>query len=91
VARSLGLDVPGDLSVVCYEGGVAAYTDPPLTVVRQPFTEMGLRCVKELLAMIDMNRDAARRRKKPENIVLPLTFQPGSSTAACPARGASRR
>lgn len=91
VARSLGLDVPGDLSVVCYEGGVAAYTDPPLTVVRQPFTEMGLRCVKELLAMIEMSRDAARRRKKPENIVLPLTFQPGSSTAACPPRRATRR
>ncbi|MBO0869218.1 MAG: LacI family DNA-binding transcriptional regulator [Micromonosporaceae bacterium] len=40
-ARRLGLDVPGDLSVVGYDNvPVAAWIDPPLTTVNQPLGDM---------------------------------------------------
>jgi DNA-binding LacI/PurR family transcriptional regulator len=42
VARELGLDVPGELSVVGFDDVPgAAYSAPPLTTVRQPLEEKG--------------------------------------------------
>ena len=41
-ARTLGLSVPGDLSVVGYDDlEIARWSGPPLTTVRQPLAEMG--------------------------------------------------
>ena len=60
-ARSLGLSVPGDLSVVGFDDTeIARIASPPLTTVRQPLQEMGavaLRTVLRLLAgeKIDAN------------------------------------
>jgi DNA-binding LacI/PurR family transcriptional regulator len=49
-ARDLGLDVPGDLSIVGYDDvPEAAHLWPPLTTVRQDFAEMGRRCITTLL------------------------------------------
>jgi LacI family transcriptional regulator len=40
-ARRLGLDVPGDLSIIGYDNlPVTAWTDPALTTVNQPLREM---------------------------------------------------
>jgi len=53
VARSLGLDVPGRLSVVGFDDiPEAAAADPPLTTVKQPIRTMGHEAVELLLRMI---------------------------------------
>ncbi len=49
-ARDLGLDVPGDVSIVGYDDvPEAAHLWPPLTTMRQDFAEMGRRCITTLL------------------------------------------
>jgi DNA-binding LacI/PurR family transcriptional regulator len=49
-ARDLGLDVPGDVSIIGYDDvPEAAHLWPPLTTVRQDFAEMGRRCIETLL------------------------------------------
>jgi LacI family transcriptional regulator len=50
-ARSLGLAVPRDVSVTGFDDlDFAAYADPPLTTVRVPAAEMGLRAAEHLAA-----------------------------------------
>ncbi|MDQ8702797.1 LacI family DNA-binding transcriptional regulator [Streptomyces sp. LHD-70] len=49
-ARDLGLNVPGDISVVGFDDSpLIAFTDPPLTTVRQPVHAMGQAAVRALL------------------------------------------
>lgn len=63
-----GVAVPGTVSVVGYddvEG--AAYFTPPLTSVRQPFEELGRRCV-EILA-----RDIVGADELPAELLAPIT------------------
>jgi LacI family transcriptional regulator len=51
-ARSLGLQVPRDLSVTGFDDlDFAAYADPPLTTVRVPAAEMGRRAADYLAAL----------------------------------------
>lgn len=48
--RSIGWDVPGDVSVVGFDDiPDAAHFWPPLTTVRQDFEELGRQCVARLL------------------------------------------
>lgn len=48
-ARQHGLSVPGGLSVVGYDDSqLIAFTDPPLTTVRQPVQAMALAAVRSL-------------------------------------------
>lgn len=48
--KARGLSVPGDISVVGYDDSpLIAYTDPPLTTVRQPVSAMGAAAVRALL------------------------------------------
>jgi len=66
-ARRLGRSVPGDLSVVGFADlAMAAYADPPLTTVAQPFPEMGRVAVRRLLAA------AAGETPPPEDPGVPL-------------------
>lgn len=52
--RRPGLDVPGDVSVVGYDDSLlVAFTDPPLTTIRQPVHAMGTAAVWALLDAID--------------------------------------
>ncbi len=54
VARRLGLDVPGDLSVVGFDNiPESAMTDPPLTTVDQSIQGMGYEAVRLLIDLID--------------------------------------
>jgi alanine racemase len=49
-ARSRGLDVPHDISVVGYDDSpLIAFTDPPLTTLRQPVREMSVAAVRALV------------------------------------------
>jgi LacI family transcriptional regulator len=52
-ARTLGLRVPEELSVVGFDDMLAAqWSAPPLTTVRQPFAEMGHIAMRRLLRLI---------------------------------------
>ena len=49
-ARHRGLSVPGDVSIVGYDDSpLIAYTDPPLTTVRQPVAAMAVAAVRSLV------------------------------------------
>ncbi|QEV58337.1 LacI family DNA-binding transcriptional regulator [Streptomyces spectabilis] len=55
-ARQRGLTVPGDVSVVGFDDSpLIAFTDPPLTTVRQPVQAMASAAVGALLEEIDGN------------------------------------
>ncbi len=75
-ARSLGLRVPDDLSLVAGdEGDVAEFLEVPLTTVEQPSREIGRQGAELLLARLD------GRRSRPKGIVLePRLIVRGSST-----------
>ncbi len=80
--RRLGLDVPGDISVVAYhDEWVAEHTWPPLTTVKMPYYEVGVQAVKSLLAQLSGSppQDVVVREPAP---VLVLR----SSTAPPPAK-----
>jgi DNA-binding LacI/PurR family transcriptional regulator len=52
-ARQRGLDVPRQVSVVGFDDSpLIAFTDPPLTTIRQPVTAMGQAAVRALLEEI---------------------------------------
>ncbi|MFY1586845.1 LacI family DNA-binding transcriptional regulator [Micromonospora sp. WMMD734] len=53
-ARQRGLSVPGDLSVVGYDDSpLMAFTDPPLTTMRQPVASMAVAAVRALVDEIN--------------------------------------
>ena len=54
VARTLGLDVPGDVSVVGFDNiPESALIEPPLTTIDQSIQEMGRRAVELLIDVIE--------------------------------------
>lgn len=60
-ARSRGLSVPGDVSVVGFDdSSLLAFLDPPLTTVRQPVAPMGSAAVSALVDAIAGQPVAAR-------------------------------
>ncbi|MFC2969514.1 LacI family DNA-binding transcriptional regulator [Acidimangrovimonas pyrenivorans] len=49
-AYECGLDVPGQISVMGYDDiEIAAFTAPPLTTIRQPVAELGLRAASVII------------------------------------------
>lgn len=80
-ARNLGVDVPGDLSVVGFDD-IEAADFAGLTTIRQPLADTGRRGVERLVEMID-GRSAGPLRE-----VLPVTLVPRRTTAPvrCPSR-----
>ncbi|WP_419998169.1 LacI family DNA-binding transcriptional regulator [Streptomyces boninensis] len=61
-ARERGLQVPGGLSVVGYDDSpLIAFTDPPLTTVRQPVRAMGEAAVRALLDEMTSGSPAPNR------------------------------
>ncbi|HZQ81955.1 MAG TPA: LacI family DNA-binding transcriptional regulator [Gaiellaceae bacterium] len=79
VARSLGLHVPDDLSVVGFDNvPESALADPPLTTVEQPIQQMGREAVRLLLELIeDPSQPAA-------SVVLPTRLVVRGSCARAP-------
>ena len=78
--HEVGRKVPAELSVVGFDDiPEAAYFTPPLTTVRQDFTELGRRCLHTLLDRIAGNTAPVRVVVAPELIVR-------GSTARAPKR-----
>ncbi|MGI5249946.1 LacI family DNA-binding transcriptional regulator [Actinacidiphila glaucinigra] len=83
-ARQLGLSVPGDVSVVGFDDSpLIAFTDPPLTTIRQPVTAMGQAAVRALLEEI-----GGTPAPHSEFVFLPELVVRGS-TASGPQAGAA--
>jgi len=52
----LELQIPKDVSLICYDDPpAAAHIDPPLTVVRQEISMLGYRAVESLLEVMHGN------------------------------------
>jgi len=66
VAKEIGKNIPGDLSIVGFDDNPSGLYGPvSLTTVRQPLIKMAEESVKELVALIS---DKKGKRKK---IILP--------------------
>jgi alanine racemase len=80
-ARQRGLSVPRDVSVVGYDDSpLIAFTDPPLTTVRQPVQQMASAAVSALLDEI-----GGRGAPHSEYVFAPELVVRGSTAAAPPA------
>jgi len=77
-ARTRGLTVPGDVSVVGYDDApLIAFTEPPLTTVRQPVEAMARAAVSALLTEIQ-----GERAPRTELLFAPELVVRGSTGAA---------
>ena len=78
-AQQLGIDVPGELSVVGFDDApFAATSTPPLTTVRQDIAEKGRTAVELLTQLIDAK--AAGEELAPTHILLPTRLVVREST-----------
>jgi DNA-binding LacI/PurR family transcriptional regulator len=58
--------VPADVAVIGFDDfEISRYSDPPLTTVRQPISDMGRTMARQLLAVINGESDV------PTAVVLP--------------------
>jgi len=81
-ARTRGLHVPGDLSLVGFDDlYLASYIDPPLTTVHQPKHEMGRTAAETLLELLAGGKPASIV-KPCELIVRESTAPPRSGTSS---------
>lgn len=70
-AREMGLDVPGDLSVLGFDDSpIAAHTWPPLTTMRQPISEMASAAAFSLVDRISGEAEASTHREFDCEIVI---------------------
>src|SRR6185369_12785446 len=92
-ARSRGLSVPGDVSVVGYDDSpLMAFTDPPLTTIRQPVAAMAIAAVRALVDEIDGHpAPHSEYVFRPELVVRGSTaVAPSDSARPTPARAKVR-
>jgi DNA-binding LacI/PurR family transcriptional regulator len=81
VAAQLGLDVPGDLSIIGFDDvPLAAHVNPPLTTVRQDVVFWGRAAAAALLSLIE-HRTPVLATLPPSQLVL------RASTAPVPGHG----
>jgi LacI family transcriptional regulator len=71
VARTLGLDIPGDVSVVGFDNiPESALIEPPLTTIDQSIQEMGRRAVELLIDVIEGETGRAQQVTLPTRLVV---------------------
>ena len=77
--RRRGLSVPGDVSIVGFDGvPETAKSDPPLTTIQQPIAEIGRRAVR---AILDSHGETFRETLNVELIVRESTAPPRGGAA----------
>lgn len=87
-ARAAGRRVPEELSVIGFDDiDLAAWTDPPLTTIRQPTAEMGRWAVERIAARL---RDADGRRDAAATVHLPPELVIRGSTGPPPPRDGTK-
>lgn len=65
VAEQQGIRVPEDVTLIGFDDNIfSAHMRPPLTTIRQPFSQMGHTAIELLLTMIDPNHHAALEQQK---------------------------
>jgi LacI family transcriptional regulator len=71
VARTLGLSVPGDVSVIGFDNiPESALIEPPLTTIDQSIQEMGRLAVEMLIDLIEGNDDRPSQVTLPTRLVI---------------------
>ncbi|HEX6422684.1 MAG TPA: LacI family DNA-binding transcriptional regulator [Acidimicrobiales bacterium] len=71
VAHSLGLAIPGDLSVIGFDNiPESALIETPLTTIDQSIQEMGRQAVELLIDLIDGNTDRPRQVTLPTRLIV---------------------
>ena len=66
----IGREVPGDISVVGFDDNPeSAFYAPPLTTVRQDFSEAGRRCLQLLVSLIENRASGTSVTIAPELVV----------------------
>ena len=84
-AAELGIDVPGELSIVGFDNSpVALLSDPPLTTVAQPMVEKGRVATRLALA------GAAGRKRLPRRTIMPTELIVRGTTGPPPAERTGR-
>ncbi len=81
-ARSRGLNVPRDLSVIGFSNfNTSPYTDPPLTSIAEPIEETARHAVRHLLARIEGEPGGANDPNVPFKVTTGFRVVVRSSTA----------
>jgi DNA-binding LacI/PurR family transcriptional regulator len=76
--RSRGVRVPGDISIAGFDDlFFAAYTEPPLTTIRQPMRRMGHMAMESLLKLMEGKESVAQIHIEAELVVRQSTAPPG--------------
>ncbi len=90
VARDLGLDIPGDLSVIGFDDiPEAARSNPPLTTIRQPIQQMGATAVNLLVDLIRGHALDSTHVRMPTSLVLRGTTGPQSARSTATTKSLS--
>ncbi len=77
VARELGKDIPGDLSIVGFDDNPSGLYGPvALTTVRQPLIKMAEESVKELNRLIALKKNAPKKILLPAEMVIRESCKP---------------
>ena len=85
--KDLGLRVPSDMSVIGMDNLLfSEYVEPPLTSIRQPKRQKGVRAMLALINMIEHPEDAPA-----SDVLLPTELVERASTAPPIAQGAGSR
>ena len=92
VARSLGLSVPRDVSVIGFDNiPESALTEPPLTTIDQSIQKMGQEAVRLLVEMMEGTGNGPRQITLPTRLVVRQSCQRvGASAMSAPPRPTPR-
>jgi DNA-binding LacI/PurR family transcriptional regulator len=88
-AKEMGLNVPGDLSVVGFDDvAIAQWLEPPLTTIHQPLEEMAREAIRAAVELINGAEPECSRVELATSLVKRASTAPpagGRSSSVAPA------